>query len=688
METKRSFVLTLTGAAIFIALAVLLFAILRRNLINLPGVPPITQETAVKAQPFGKMRKFATEEEFRAFMEEATSIRNESGGVFMEDRAVSKSAPGLGMENSIGLPVPQAGGGDSAQRVSQTNVQVLGIDEPDIVKTDGDNLYYSSPYRYRTYPMMEKRIAPDVMTEPGADSSLIYPPVPQEPEGGILSIRSFPPQAMKKLGNIPVSGDLLLNGDVLAVFDETNYEKRQIAGYDVKDPARPVKKWSIPYGENMYKVQARLYKNRIYLITRREQGNGFPCPIPLFGIKGEGSSVRCMDVYRPDARVPSDTVYTVSKINPQDGTVEKTVSFVGSAAESVIYMSKENLYAAYHYSGDMVDILSGFVTENRDLFPDTVSQRLAKLSGYQLSQQAKMVELSDILSRFMNGMKNDDKLAFENNLQNRMKDFMAKHARELDKTGIVKIDLDSFSIRATGEVPGKALNQFALDEYDGSLRIATTIGQNSWVSGFGRTADSFSDVYVLNGSLDVLGSVRDLGKTERIYSVRFMAERGYVVTFRQTDPFYVLDLSNPRSPALKGELKIPGYSSYLHPLKEDLLVGVGQESGNVKLSLFDVADPENPREIDKYSMTEFWSEAQNNHHAFLADEQHEAFFMPGSQGGYVFSYAGNSLSMVKAVAGSQVQRAVYINDYLYVIGQDKIVVLNEKDWSQAGALDL
>jgi uncharacterized secreted protein with C-terminal beta-propeller domain len=212
--------------------------------------------------------------------------------------------------------------------------------------------------------------------------------------------------------------------------------------------------------------------------------------------------------------------------------------------------------------------------------------------------------------------------------------------------------------------------------------------QNSWVSGFGRTADSFSDVYVLNGSLDVLGSVRDLGKTERIYSVRFMAERGYVVTFRQTDPFYVLDLSNPRSPALKGELKIPGYSSYLHPLKEDLLVGVGQESGNVKLSLFDVADPENPREIDKYSMTEFWSEAQNNHHAFLADEQHEAFFMPGSQGGYVFSYAGNSLSMVKAVAGSQVQRAVYINDYLYVIGQDKIVVLNEKDWSQAGALDL
>ena len=107
-------------------------------------------------------------------------------------------------------------------------------------------------------------------------------------------------------------------------------------------------------------------------------------------------------------------------------------------------------------------------------------------------------------------------------------------------------------------MPGKVLNQFSLDEYKGDLRIATTIGQNSWFGNFGQLAQSFSDVYVLDRNLKTVGVVKDLGKTERIYSVRFLADRGYVVTFRQTDPFYVLDLSNPSSPQVKGELKIPG----------------------------------------------------------------------------------------------------------------------------------
>ena len=85
-----------------------------------------------------------------------------------------------------------------------------------------------------------------------------------------------------------------------------------------------------------------------------------------------------------------------------------------------------------------------------------------------------------------------------------------------------------------------------------------------------------------------------MGKDERIYSARFIGDKGYLVTFKQVDPFYVLDLSNPKKPEIKGELKIPGYSSYLHPISDDLILGIGKEGSVVKVSLFDVSDPTNP----------------------------------------------------------------------------------------------
>ena len=121
----------------------------------------------------------------------------------------------------------------------------------------------------------------------------------------------------------------------------------------------------------------------------------------------------------------------------------------------------------------------------------------------------------------------------------------------------------------------------------------------------GGLTESANDVYVLDKNLKITGQVLDLGLTERIYSVRFIQDKGYVVTFRQIDPFYVLDLSDPENPALKGELKIPGYSSYLHPITKDKILGIGKEGSNVKISLFDVKDPENPSEAAKYTLQEF-----------------------------------------------------------------------------------
>jgi uncharacterized secreted protein with C-terminal beta-propeller domain len=149
-----------------------------------------------------------------------------------------------------------------------------------------------------------------------------------------------------------------------------------------------------------------------------------------------------------------------------------------------------------------------------------------------------------------------------------------------------------------------------------------------------------------------------------------------------------LDLTSPTNPRLRGELKIPGFSSYLHPISKDEILGIGREGSQVKLSLFDVSNPADPKEGDKYTLNEYWTEIQNTHHAFLMDEVHGIFFMPGNSGGYIFSYDSGDLSLEKAVSNIRARRALFINDYLYVAGDDKIVVLNEIDWTRVNEIDL
>ena len=126
----------------------------------------------------------------------------------------------------------------------------------------------------------------------------------------------------------------------------------------------------------------------------------------------------------------------------------------------------------------------------------------------------------------------------------------------------------------------------------------------------------------------------------------------------------------------------------MHPITKDKILGIGKEGSQVKISLFDVSSPANPKEIDKYILDEYWSDILNTHHAFLLDEKHEIFFLPGSKGGYIFSYKNNSLSLVKTISETSVKRAIYINDYLYVIGYNNIVVSNELNWERVKELEL
>jgi inhibitor of cysteine peptidase len=195
----------------------------------------------------------------------------------------------------------------------------------------------------------------------------------------------------------------------------------------------------------------------------------------------------------------------------------------------------------------------------------------------------------------------------------------------------------------SGEIPGMLLNQFSMDEHNGYFRVATTVG-DAW-----RTDEGISknNLYVLDADLKTVGRVEGMAPGETIYSVRFMGERGYIVTFKTVDPLFVLDLKDPRQPRIAGELKIPGYSDYLHPLDEDHIIGFGKDAVEqasigdgqatavdlgLKIAVFDVSEPSRP--VEKFNTvigdrgTE--SELLQNHKALFFDAQKGLLAFPVS----------------------------------------------------------
>jgi putative cell wall-binding protein len=207
------------------------------------------------------------------------------------------------------------------------------------------------------------------------------------------------------------------------------------------------------------------------------------------------------------------------------------------------------------------------------------------------------------------------------------------HGGEVQLTGeTVSTELHSFAIDdpaatrylASGTVSGHVLNAFSISEQDGRIRVATT-SQEPWRQGDVEPR-SESAVRILERSgttLEEIGVVGGLGIGERIYAVRFLGDLAAVVTFRQVDPLYLIDLSDPRSPRLTGELKIPGYSAYLHRVGPDLLLGVGQDATDegfvqgMQVSLFDIADRSDPRRVSTLTYRDTYSEVEHDHLAFL-----------------------------------------------------------------------
>jgi uncharacterized secreted protein with C-terminal beta-propeller domain len=282
----------------------------------------------------------------------------------------------------------------------------------------------------------------------------------------------------------------------------------------------------------------------------------------------------------------------------------------------------------------------------------------------------------------------------------------------------IHIDQGKIEYKANGEVPGRVLDQFSMDEYQGFFRVATTSWEQTENEGV-VTSQSQNNVYVLSMDLDIVGRLEDLAPGESIYSARFMGKRCYLVTFKQVDPFFVIDLKDAYNPQVLGALKITGYSDYLQPYDENHVIGIGKETvaswyQGVKISLFDVTDVSHPTEIAKYEIGDRGSDSPvlTDHKALLFDRSKNLLVMPVSvvesgsasdwQGAYVFhislddgiQYRGRithydsnvdlgyyyplfpgrivPMPMYDSSSAYSVKRSLYIGDVLYTISDMKI----------------
>ncbi len=280
----------------------------------------------------------------------------------------------------------------------------------------------------------------------------------------------------------------------------------------------------------------------------------------------------------------------------------------------------------------------------------------------------------------------------------------------------VRIKDSNMTCEASGNVPGSVLDQFSMDEYNDTFRVATT----AWMNGTEQNS-----LYVFNMNLSIIGKLENLGVNERLHSARFMGNRCYLVTFMKTDPLFVIDLSNPANPILLGELNIPGYSDYLHPYDETHIIGVGKETvaaeegyfawyQGIKISLFDVSNVSDPKQMSTFVIGDRGSDSPilTDHKAFLFDRAKNllvipvlvakidpaqysgqvpswAYGTPTWQGAYVFNVTltdglvlrGNVTHQQGAFvwnSGYDVKRSLYIENVLYTVS-DKKIEMNSLD---------
>jgi inhibitor of cysteine peptidase len=589
-----------------------------------PVIFPPTETPSVSA-----MKTFASYEDLKQYLLDNSQGSSNYRGGPLDTRFFGEPAP---------VPAPMSADSGAAETYqisySTTNIQVAGVDEADIVKTDGTYIYTISS---ASSGVFYTRYYDNVMN----NTIYIIKADPQDPR--VVSEIT--------LGNDTVPAGLFLSQDgnrlvVLAsryqvyTYDSSRSDVAMLMPYqsdvytfinvyDVSDKAAPVLARNFTISGSYF--NSRMIGNYVYAVIS-QPANVYNEAVALPKVYEETSvsDVEPSRIYYADVVEPTYFTFTTFiGLNILDDAQQPTNMTIMMGGTSTMYVSTGNMYVTYPTWSD------GQYT-----------------SIYR-----------------------------------------------------VRIDGNSLAFEAKGNVPGYVLNQYSMDEYNGHFRVATT-----W-----QKTTQMNNVYVLNLNLSLVGKLENLAEDERIYSARFMGDKAYLVTFRQIDPFFVIDLGDPTEPKVAGELKIPGYSSYLHPFDENHVIGLGKENNTVKLSLFDVSNVNAPTEIAKYIVEGDWtdSEALQEPKAFLFDKQKELLVIPISktnygvvdpsgrevymqggfwQGAYVFELTLTGFELKGGVTHQEttasasyysdynqnVNRALYIGNTLYTVSNAK-VLLNSLD---------
>ncbi|KDR93904.1 Secreted protein containing C-terminal beta-propeller domain [Peptoclostridium litorale DSM 5388] len=565
---------------------------------------------------------------------------------FRDDISIEK-----GLEESF---EPEAGDTEPPD-YSETNIQVEGVDEADIVKTDGEYIY---------------QIRNNNISVVRAD-------------GGKLSLES---EIEGKDGF--KASEMYLSGETLAVIGVSSRPEFRMMDQDVKESI-----W--PYPGSALKME-------VYDISD----------------KSSPKQVRSVEI---------DGRYVTSRL------IEGKLYMVANKNMNVLYREGE-----FDYRPSIYDSIEGRPIEipydEIRYFPDSVMSSYLITIGIDLENLDKRADIDAYLGSGQNVYASRENMY--------VAETRYEYDYELDESGnsevyypVYKVNTDIFKFRldggdidyvTKGKVAGTVLNQFSMDEHGGEFRIATTSGE-IW-----RTDErtSKNNIYVLDRSMDVIGKLEGIAPTEKIYSARFIGDRAYMVTFRQVDPFYVIDLSDSENPEILGYLKIPGYSDYLHPYDESHIIGFGKETvqtkggftvEGMKIGIFDVSDVESPVQSHAISIGERGTDSEmlRNHKALMfssqkgimafpltemrkADEGWSQFYY---QGAYVyavdvekgFDLIGKASHLSREdyeKAGSywyesdkNVKRIIYIGDNIYTISSSAIHSHDMNDMSFEGKIE-
>jgi hypothetical protein len=554
------------------------------------------------------------------------------------DMAMSGAAGAL---DSFALTAPSS--------YSGTNTQVAGVDEADIAKTDGQYLY------------------------------LLL-------NGELQIVDAWPAEDIHLESGTPIEGyaeNLYLSGDRVTVLSEVYEQIPWVDPIFIDDPMLPTTIGAADFGMPIFWCEPRLKVTVLdvtdraapsvveetyldgYLVDSRAIGdevilvvdNASPLPPPEIIETADGRFV-----YETEAQYRARLAGTpVDDWLPQYST-----TFAGPDGEETIespIVDAPAVYVPKQPAGDDLLSVVVFNVADDEPGPDSTTSTFGLAGEVYASTDSLYVASTSYYSAATGWTWSPTTFVYE---------------FDLTQAGV--------PLEATGSVAGSVLNSYSMDEDAGYFRIATT-----------GSAGLSNNVFILQeqgADLNVVGSLTGLAPGEQIRSVRFLGDRGYVVTFHQVDPLFVLDLSNPARPAVAGELTIPGYSAYLYPIDATHLIGFGRDADpstgavrGLQVSLFDVSSAAHPVQVDQYIFSDDpwggYSEAEWDAHAFSYFPSHRVLALPvvddwwdGAQGLDVFSVdpATGFTLLGEVVHDTPVRRSFQIDDFLYSISEGAVKV--------------